>query len=141
MLGRFAPLLGEWRSDQTGERISGMTCKRRFDKFGTDFVQLDAAWEMGTRGTYREIALFGKDGDSLAFWSFTNDGKRSTGVLVDADDVHPSAIAFIAEMPAGTARMVYWPPDTGPGFNFAVESKVKAGWKRFLLHRYVPASG
>lgn len=93
---------------------------------------------MGQRGIYREVAFFGKGDDGpLAFWSFTVDGKRSTGILCDAADVHGDAIAFVAEMPAGTARMVYWPDDEESGsFRFAVESKVKKGWKRFLDHRY-----
>ena len=27
----------------------------------------------------------------------------------------------------------------GPGFRFAVESRTKKGWNRFLLHEYRPA--
>jgi hypothetical protein len=38
-------------------------------------------------------------------------------------------------MPAGLARMIYWPNDDG-GINWAVESKNKKGWKRFTLHHY-----
>ncbi|MBK8543751.1 MAG: hypothetical protein IPL62_09440 [Caulobacteraceae bacterium] len=113
---------------------------REFAAFGAGFVRLDASWEMGARGVYREIAMFGQSDDgALAFWSFTIDGKRSTGRLSDASDVHSDAIAFVAEMPAGTARSVYWPDeDGGGGFRFAVESKVKRGWNRFLDHRYRP---
>jgi hypothetical protein len=116
-------------------------CSREFAPFGASFVRLDAAWDMGARGVYREAAFFGKnDGGALSFWSFTVDGKRSTGILCDAADVHSDAIAFIAEMPAGTARMVYWPDEQeNGGFHFAVESKVKKGWNRFLDHRYRPA--
>ena len=58
--------------------------------------------------------------------------------------MHPmlilEAIAFEAQMPAGLARMLYWPLDSGePGFCFAVESQTKKGWNRFLLQRFVPA--
>jgi hypothetical protein len=38
-------------------------------------------------------------------------------------------------MPAGTARMIYW-PDEESGFHWAVESKVKKGWNRFTQHHY-----
>lgn len=41
-------------------------------------------------------------------------------------------------MPTGLARMVYWPAEEGPGFRFAVESRNKAGWNRFLMHNYRP---
>jgi hypothetical protein len=80
----------------------------------------------------------GEDG-TLAFFSFTSDGKRSVGRLADGSDVHPDAIAFEARMPAGLARMVYWPAEDGDrGFNLAVESRTKAGWNRFLVHRCRP---
>ncbi|MBK7306435.1 MAG: hypothetical protein IPI88_04940 [Chitinophagaceae bacterium] len=49
--------------------------------------------------------------------------------------MHPDAICFEANMPAGLARMVYWPADDG-GFHWAVESKVKKGWNRFTMHHY-----
>ena len=42
-------------------------------------------------------------------------------------------------MPAGLARMIYWPLETGlPGFHFAVESKTLKGWNRFLIQQYDP---
>ena len=60
--------------------------------------------------------------------------------LADGSDVHPQAVAFEARMPAGLARMIYWPADDEePGFCFAVESRNRKGWNRFLLHRYQPA--
>ena len=71
----------------------------------------------------------------MHFWSFTSDGKRSDGVLVEAADVHPQAIAFEAEMPAGRARMVYW-PDEKEGMHWAVENLTKKGWNRFVDHHY-----
>jgi hypothetical protein len=82
------------------------------------------------------MALFGAGhGGPVAFWSFTSDGKRSQRTVADATDLHPEAVGFEAQMPAGLARMAYWPDDEG-GFFFAVESKTKKGWKRFLLHHY-----
>jgi hypothetical protein len=78
-------------------------------------------------------------GGRLGFFSFTNDGKRSQGLMADGSDVDPAAIAFEAEMPAGLARMIYWPIEDGTGFNFAVESRAAKGWNRFLRHEYRPA--
>ncbi|MEZ0242955.1 MAG: hypothetical protein ACAH11_06235, partial [Sphingomonas sp.] len=87
---------------------------------------------------YEEVAMFGKARDgTLEFWSFTSDGKQSHGRLTDGVDIHPRAIAFEAEMPAGTARFIYWPAEA-EGFYFAVESKTKKGWNRFLRHHYLP---
>ena len=142
-LGPMAPLMGVWTTVGTGEGSTpahGMSCDRVFSAFGKDWVRLEATWRMGDRPPYREVALFGKDeGGVLAFDSFTNDGKRSSGRLTDAPDVHPDAVAFEARMPAGLARMVYWPRDDGePGFHFTVESQVKTGWKRFLTQTFAP---
>ena len=52
-----------------------------------------------------------------------------------APDIHPDALCFEAEMPAGVARQVYWPNELG-GFDWVVESRTKRGWNRFVLHRY-----
>jgi hypothetical protein len=83
-----------------------------------------------------EIALFGAGEDGgIAFWSFISDGKRSQGASADVTDLHPEAVGFEAQMPAGLARMSYWPDGQG-GFFFVVESKNKKGWKRFLEHHY-----
>jgi hypothetical protein len=73
----------------------------------------------------------------IGFWSFTSDGKQSKGKLADVTDVHPNAIGFEAQMPAGIARMVYW-PDEEEGFHWTVESKTKKGWNRFVKHHYLP---
>jgi hypothetical protein len=116
-----------------------MTCERTFEAFGKDYIRLEAAWNMGPMGTYREAAFYSKGEDGvLGFWSFTNDGKRSQGRLADGGDVHPEAVAFEAQMPAGLARMIYWPAEDGEGFYFAVESRTKKGWNRFMRHRYRP---
>jgi hypothetical protein len=140
LLGPLKPLLGAWATISSGGGgPSGVPCTRSFRPFGKGWIELDARWEMGERGAYREIALFGAGADgTLGFFSFTSDGKRSEGRLADGSDIHPDAVAFEAKMPAGTARMTYWPLDEGIGFHFAVESKTKAGWNRFLLHRYRP---
>ena len=107
---------------------------------GGAWVRLDARWDLGGGKTYEEIALFGKGEDgALAFTSFTSDGKQARGTQADGSDVHPQAVAFEAQMPAGLARFVYWPADEGDGYYFAVESRTKKGWNRFLRHHYLPA--
>ena len=111
-------------------------CTRTFSRIlGGHRVLLEARWEIGGK-VYEEHAIHGVDDDgALAFWSFTSDGKRSQGVLTDGTDLHPEAIAFEAEMPAGTARMVYWPEAEG-GMSWVVEAKTKKGWNRFTHHHY-----
>jgi hypothetical protein len=99
---------------------------------------LQAEWRLPDGKAYRELAIYApNDSGRIGFWSFTSDGKRSQGTLTEAADVHPEAVAFEAQMPAGLARMIYWPGDGG-GFNWAVESKTKKGWNRFTHHRYLP---
>ena len=133
-LGVLEPLLGTW-SAVSDSPMGKVKCTRKFEKvLGGNFIQLTAQWEIGEK-KYDEIALFGMDENLLSFWSFTSDGKMSVGRLQDGSDVHPSAICFEAEMPAGIARMIYWPDDTGE-FYWAVESKNKKGWKRFTEHHY-----
>ena len=59
---------------------------------------------------YEEQCFFGCDATGkIQFWSFTSDGKQSHGELTDASDIHPEAIGFVAQMPAGVARQIYWP--------------------------------
>ncbi len=140
LLGPLKPLMGDWVAEAEAHG-QVMVCTRTFVPFGKGWVRLEAVWNMGERGDYREVALFGAGDDGgLSFFSFTNDGKRSMGRLADGSDVHPQAVAFEARMPAGLARMIYWPADDEePGFCFAVESRNRKGWNRFLLHRYQPA--
>jgi len=136
-LGVLDPLLGAWTAS-TDTPMGPARCVRTFSRaLGDAYVVLDAAWGVPGR-QYLEHAIFGA-GESgvLTFWSFTSDGKHSTGTLTDASDVHPSAIGFEARMPAGLARMVYWPAEDG-GFKWAVESRSKKGWKRFTEHHYRP---
>lgn len=100
----------------------------------------DLALEFETRGGYKELALIGQDGNGeIAFWSFTSDGKRSQGKVCDVREVHEEAFGFEAQMPAGLARMIYW-PDGSEGFHWAAESRSARGWKRFVEHHYRPAS-
>lgn len=143
LLGPLQPLLGDWRTQQSegATAVANMSCTRRFMPFGKGWIRLDAIWQVGPGRDYVEHAFFGPGEDgALAFFSFTNDGKKASGRATDGSDVHPDAIAFEAQMPAGLARFLYWPPDDGgPGFLFAVESKTKKGWNRFLRQRFEPA--
>jgi hypothetical protein len=136
-LGVLAPLLGAWKAEAMSP-MGKIRCTRRFTSaLGGNYVQLVAQWEFG-KGMYEETALYGVRDGTLSFWSFTSDGKRSEGTIANGSDVHGQAIAFEAEMPAGRARMIYWPDEEG-GFRWAVEAKSKKGWRRFTEHHYVPA--
>lgn len=136
-LGIFDPLLGDWKAE-ADTPMGRMTCYRSLARIcGGAYLQLAARWEFG-KGAYQEVAIIGAGADGkVQFWSFTSDGKRSEGTLADASDIHPEAVAFEAKMPAGVARMAYWPDDIA-GFHWAVESKTKKGWKRFTTHHYRP---
>lgn len=134
-LGIFEPLIGTWVADAETP-LGPVKCLRTFSYFHRErWIVLDAEWDFGGK-FYKEHAIFGVDtnGD-VSFWSFTSDGKRSHGVLSKAPDIHADAIAFEAQMPAGLARMTYW-PETDNTMNWAVESKTKKGWNRFVEHKY-----
>ena len=136
-LGIFAPLLGEWQAEaETETEMGSVKCIRKFKKIlGGKYVQLIAKWEFTDRN-YEELALIGVNEEKeICFWSFTSDGKQSHGQLADATDIHSNAICFEGQMPAGTARLVYWPDDK-EGFHWVVESKTKKGWNRFVKHHY-----
>jgi hypothetical protein len=134
-LGALAPLLGEWKASADSP-MGKVECVRTFTSIldGTA-VQLFARWKVGAK-RYEELAIFrpGEKG-SLEFLSFTSDGKHSRGTLADVSDVHPDALGFVAQMPAGLARTIYWPDDTA-GFRWAVEARNKKGWNRFTEHHY-----
>jgi hypothetical protein len=155
-LGFMQPLLGNW----TAEAVTPMgpvRCTRDFDPILKGlYIRLVARWHFGAStanssppssepsvkgdGVYEEIALIGAgDEGKVAFWSFTSDGKHSQGTAADVTDLHPSAIGFEAQMPAGFARMAYWPDDDRDGYFFVVESKTAKGWRRFVEHHYRPA--
>jgi hypothetical protein len=141
-LGVLKPLLGQWATETEGPGNFGrIQVTRRFETvLGGAYVQLDVRWALGGGKSYEEIALFGKGADGpLSFSSFTSDGKQARGTQADGSDVHPQAIAFEAQMPAGLARFVYWPGDEGEGYYFAVENRTKKGWNRFLRHHYLSA--
>jgi hypothetical protein len=138
LLGPLAPLLGRWTATAAGPgAASVMHCERSFQQvLDGKWVQLTASWQTGPDSAYEETALFGRTADgTLGFFSFTSDGKSSQGRLADAADVHPLAVAFEAQMPAGLARMVYWPAEE-EGFYFAVESRTRTCWNRFMRHHY-----
>src|SRR5439155_15198540 len=131
--------LGRWTAE-ADTPMGRVRCSRVFESvLGGSYIQLTARWEFGPDKVYTEIALIGAgDEGSVCFWSFTSDGKRSQGTVADVTDLHPEAIGFEAQMPAGLARMAYWPDGEG-GFFWVVESKSKKGWRRFTQHHYRPA--
>lgn len=135
-LGIFDPLLGAWQAEAQSE-MGPVICRREFALvLSGKYIQLQASWLFGNK-TYEEQALFGVNLEKeVCFWSFTSDGKQAAGKLADVSDIHPLAIGFEAQMPAGLARQVYW-PDEGEGFYWAVESKTKSGWNRFVTHHYL----
>ena len=144
-LGLLQPLLGVWVS-RSESAMGPVRCTRRFETIlDGKFIELQADWVIGEPDSakrYSERALFGPgDEGILTFWSFTSDGKRSTGSLTAAPDIHADAICFEADMPAGRARQVYWPHHV-VGFNWVVESRTEKGWNRFVEHNYLaePAS-
>jgi hypothetical protein len=138
-LGVLAPLMGSWTADDNSPR-GRVKCTRVFEPIlEAKFIRLTAHWHFAD-SVYEEQAVFGFENDVLSFWSFTSDGKNSKGALADGTDVDPEAICFEAQMPAGLARMIYWPHPEG-GFNWAVESKSKKGWNRMVHHHYTTADG
>ncbi len=141
-LGMFLPLLGSWIA-QANSPMGPVRCHRMLESIlGGNYLKLVARWEFGTVGSpkvYEENAIIGVGEQGVvSFWSFTSDGKRSTGVLTDVTDLHPEAVGFEAQMPAGIARMAYW-PDAEGGFRWVVESKTKKGWNRMVDHSYKSA--
>ena len=136
-LGIFAPLLGTWVAEAESDR-GIVKCTRNFNIIlGGKYLELRAIWQFNN-SFYEELCLIGTDSDkSVHFWSYTSDGKHSTGVLADVSDLHPQAIGFQAQMEAGLARQAYWPDDQN-GFQWVVESSTKKGWNRFIHHHYKP---
>lgn len=152
-LGFLQPLMGRWIAEADSE-YGAIRCERVFwPGLRGAYVQLQARWEFGPPSeaaqqeteasdhaprVYEELALIGAGDDGkVRFWSFTSDGKRSEGTVADVTDLHPQAIGFEAQMPAGLARTAYW-PDEEQDFVWVVESKTKKGWNRFVTHQYRP---
>lgn len=135
-LGLLDPLIGTWKAE-AATPMGSVTCTRSFTKvLNGAYLQLTADWTFGKK-SYQELAILGVNSEGvITFWSFTSDGKNSVGKIADVSDIHPEAIGFEAQMPAGLARMAYWPDDEN-GYYWAVESKTKKGWNRFTQHHYV----
>lgn len=133
-LGILTPLIGEWVAESESP-MGKVKCTRIFKPIlGSNYIQLNADWKFGKK-IYSEHAIYGIKDGKVTFWSFTSDGKNSSGVLSVGSDVHSEAICFEAQISAGIARMIYWPSEEG-GFYWAVESKTKKGWNRFTKHHY-----
>jgi hypothetical protein len=139
-LGVFQPLLGVWLAE-ADSNLGPLKCRREFKHIlDGKFLQLSAHWQYAS-GSYDEIAIIGvKPEFHVCIWSFTSDGKQSQGQLADVTDIHPQAVGFEAQMPAGLARNIYWPDGNG-GFYWAVESRTQKGWNRFVDHHYLPVNG
>lgn len=135
-LGIFHPLMGQWVAHAETD-MGPLVCTRKFHRIlDHSHIELDVYWDIPNR-PYSEKAIIGVSSDKeVCFWSFTSDGKQSQGKIADVTDIDPQAIGFEAQMPAGLARMAYWPHES-EGFLWAVESKNKNGWKRFVEHHYV----
>jgi hypothetical protein len=141
-MGPMAPLIGRWKA-MAETPMGPVACVRDYQKFGDLYVRLDAEWlfksKQAALKSYREVCMFGPDKDGvLTFWSYTSDGKKSSGRLSEADDVHPGSVCFEAQMDAGLARQVFW-SDGGDGMNWVVEARTKKGWSRLAEHHYRPA--
>jgi WD40 repeat protein len=135
-LGPFDPLLGHWVAE-THSPMGPMRCTRTMERIlGNQWLRLVARWEFGPNKAYEEVAIIGPGPEgTVRFWSFTNDGKRSEGDVADVTDLHPEAVGFEAQMPAGRARMAYWPADDD-GVIWVVEARTKKGWSRMAHHHY-----
>ena len=140
-LGPFQPLLGQWVAEADTPMGRVRVSRSLESILGGHYLELKVLWGFGPAGSgrgYEERAVIGVNDDKVVgFWSFTSDGKKSVGTLADVTDLHPEAVGFEAQMPAGRARMAYWPDPDG-GFSWVVESKNAKGWKRFVEHHYHP---
>lgn len=135
-LGPFIPLLGNWITNQESKDSSHPECTRSLTKvLDGKYIELKVHWNLRKK-TYEEVCMIGVNSEKqVAFWSFTSDGKNSKGLKADVTDLHPEAIGFEAQMPAGLARQAYYPHEDG-GFIWVVESKNKKGWNRFVEQHF-----
>ena len=140
-LGPFQPLLGRWVAEAETPMGAVKVSRSLASILDGHALELKVLWEFGPAGSgrgFEELAVIGVGDDKrVGFWSFTSDGKRATGTIADVTDLHEEAIGFEARMPAGLARMAYW-PEEGGGFSWVVESKNAKGRKRFVHHHYRP---
>lgn len=132
-LGPLDPLLGEWIA-QADSPMGPTECRRLFAPIlGGRWIELNAFWLTG-EALYSERALYGPDHDgTLAFWSFTSDGKRSQGRQCDGTAFHPLALAFEVQLVHGVARFAWWPRDGGDAA-FVAEARTATGWQRLVEH-------
>jgi hypothetical protein len=127
------PFLGRWTANGSGP-MGPYTCERQLTPIlEGKFVQMLVRWTVGTK-RHEELCMFGVKDERLQFWSFTSDGKSSTGISVIADELPDGTLVFEAAMPAGQARVSYQPD--GEQFRFVVESRGKKGWRRFLEQNF-----
>jgi hypothetical protein len=134
-LGVMEPLLGKWVASVDSPQGQFRSVRQFTRILDGKYILLEARWEV-PGNPYEEHAIYGVGHTGqIHSWSFTSDGKRSEGRLADVSDVHPQAIGFEAQMPAGLARMAYWPAENG-GIHWAVESRSRKGWNRFQQHHY-----
>ena len=131
----LVPLLGAWVAEADSP-MGRVRCTRQFERvLGGTYVELRAHWRFA-RKEYEERALFGLDRErKLAVWSFTSDGKQSTGQRLDVSDLNARAVGFESLMPAGRARQAYWPVGDD-GVQWVVEVAGRRGWKRMVTHLY-----
>ena len=135
-LGLFTPLLGQWITNEGSEEEENPECHRCFEHtLDKKYIKLEVLWKLKSKEYFDHTLIGLNEKKEICFWSFTSDGKNSQGVLTDVSDIHPEAIGFVAEMPAGTARQAYWPDEEG-GFFWVVESKTKKGWNRFIKQQF-----
>jgi hypothetical protein len=138
-LGTLKPLLGTWKASADTPNGRVQVTRTCVHVLGEKYIQQTSLWEFG-KGVYQEIMYFGMRQDgTVGFWSFSSDGKHSEGHAADVSEIHPEAIGFEAQMPAGLARMAYFPDGEG-GFYWVVEAKNKNGWNRFVNHHYTELS-
>lgn len=135
-LGLFQPLIGTWITNAGSKDYTKPECHRTFEKtLDNKYLKLEVRWFLENK-VYEDLTLIGLNvKKEICFWSFTSDGKNSTGKLADVSDLHPEAIGFEAEMPGGLARQAYWPAEEN-GFFWIVESKTKKGWNRFVEQHF-----
>jgi hypothetical protein len=128
-------MIGDWLAKTETPQGPARVTRSLRPALGKGWLEAEVDWSFND-SRYQERCFYGLTRDGrLAFWSFTSDGKQAHGVQVEAPDLPAGAIAFEAEIPAGTARMSFW-PDAEEGFRWAVESKNRKGWHRFSEHHY-----
>lgn len=139
-LGVFDPLIGSWITNKNSKDRMNPACIRTYRYgLGKNYIIADINWLLGDK-TYEDHTIIGlDDAKIITFWSFTSDGKNSTGKFTDVSDIHEFAFGFEAHMPAGIARQVFW-PDEKVGWHWIVESKTKKGWNRFVHQHFLPDS-